>query len=171
MRAGDRRRGPWCTHSDHLGPLGMRGWRPPSGGWRGGLREACGSSNHLRELRRMYVPTQYQVFETWAEQHTKQLLVQRGYSVRPHPTNFPTYDLFVTSPAGKSFQVSVKASRTTRHVRLGREKSVRGLKNGDFVFAYVPTAVGCGRRLNFDPPGRSNFDPGTNVDRILADSG
>jgi hypothetical protein len=73
------------------------------------------------------------------EDYAASLLKSRGYSVDFLPTNTPTYDLKVCSASG-TFLVSVKVSRSKRHVRLGQRKSILGLEAGNFVFAFAPPA-------------------------------
>ena len=86
------------------------------------------------------------------EEYAAALLRKRGYAVSDLPTNFPTYDLKVTTSAGE-FLVSVKVSRTKQHVRLGQRKSVLGLLTGNFVFAFTPEPDGQIEDLNTTPHG------------------
>jgi len=64
------------------------------------------------------------------------LLHERGYNSDLHRINNPVYDLAVD--ASIPFNVSVKASRTKQHVRLGSLRSVMQLQAGNFVFAFMP---------------------------------
>jgi hypothetical protein len=71
------------------------------------------------------------------EYHALGLLQARGYYCQKLAVNARTYDLQV-SRGGRSFLVSVKVSRDKQHVRLGARRSVLGLEQGNFVFAYLP---------------------------------
>ena len=71
-----------------------------------------------------------------AESLVQLLLHERGYNADLHPINNPVYDLIVD--ASTPFNVSVKASRTMQHVRLGSLRSVARLSSGNFVFAFMP---------------------------------
>ena len=71
------------------------------------------------------------------EEYTARILRSRGYVVECLSTNAPTYDLKV-STTDTTFLVSVKVSRTKQHVRLGQRKSVLGLTEGNYVFAFSP---------------------------------
>jgi hypothetical protein len=84
------------------------------------------------------------------EEFTAQLLEAQGYGVEFLSRNSPTYDLKV-SIGTESFLISVKVSRTKQHVRLGQRKSVLGLTNKNFVFAYAPRNVGEIQNLNLSP--------------------
>ena len=72
-----------------------------------------------------------------AESVAQLLLRERGYSADLHRINNPVYDLVVD--ASTRFNVSVKASRTRQHVRLGSLRSVEQLSDGNFVFAFMPS--------------------------------
>ncbi|CBL46581.1 hypothetical protein HDN1F_29980 [gamma proteobacterium HdN1] len=72
-----------------------------------------------------------------AESVAQVLLHQRGYNADLHRTNHPIYDLVVD--ASTPFHVSVKASKTQQHVRLGSLNSVSKLSSGNFVFAFMPS--------------------------------
>ena len=84
------------------------------------------------------------------EDFAARLLQAKGYRVEFLPPNFPTYDLKVNSGAS-SFLVSVKVSRTKQHVRLGQRKSVLGLVDGNFVFAFCPKIAGEIETLDLSP--------------------
>lgn len=71
------------------------------------------------------------------EDHAISLLQGRGYSAQKLAVNAKTYDVKAERD-GKSFFVSVKVSREKQHVRLGARRSVMGLTQGNFVFAYLP---------------------------------
>jgi hypothetical protein len=71
------------------------------------------------------------------EEHTCQLLRARGYSAELLSVNARTYDVQASRGSAKFF-VSVKVSREKQHVRLGARRSVLGLQEGNFVFAYLP---------------------------------
>ena len=72
-----------------------------------------------------------------AESVAQLLLHHHGYNANLHPVNNPVYDLLVDGTP--QFNVSVKASRTQQHVRLGSLRSVAQLQAGNFVFAFMPT--------------------------------
>lgn len=72
-----------------------------------------------------------------AESVAQLLLHERGYNADLHRINNPVYDLAVD--ASTPFNVSVKASRTQQHVRLGSLRSVRQLQPGNFIFAFMPS--------------------------------
>ena len=84
------------------------------------------------------------------EEYASQLLRSRGYAVAFLSTNAPTYDLKVSTP-DTTFFVSVKVSRTKQHVRLGQRKSVLGLIEGNYVFAFSPPAGGTIESLESSP--------------------
>ena len=84
------------------------------------------------------------------EEFTAQLLETQGYGVEFLPRNSPTYDLKV-STGTESFFVSVKVSRTKQHIRLGQRKSVLGLIEKNFVFAYSPNNVSEIQNLSSSP--------------------
>ena len=71
------------------------------------------------------------------EDHTCRLLEARGYTAKKLNVNARTYDILATR-GEKSFLISVKVSRNKQHVRLGSRRSVLGLEQGNFVFAYLP---------------------------------
>ncbi len=71
-----------------------------------------------------------------AESVAHLLLHEHGYNADLHRVNNPVYDLSVD--VASPFNVSVKASRTQQHVRLGSLKSVLQLSPGNFVFAFMP---------------------------------
>jgi len=71
-----------------------------------------------------------------AESIAQVLLYEHGYNADLHRVNNPLYDLAVE--ASPPFNVSVKASRTMQHVRLGALRSVMQLSTGNFVFAFMP---------------------------------
>ena len=71
-----------------------------------------------------------------AESTAQLLLHNRGYNADLLRINSPVYDLVVD--AAIPFNVSVKASRTRQHVRLGSLRSVARLSAGNFVFAFLP---------------------------------
>ena len=71
-----------------------------------------------------------------AESVAQLLLHEHGYNADLHRINNPVYDLAVN--ACTPFNVSVKASRTQQHVRLGSLASVMQLSAGHFVFAFMP---------------------------------
>ena len=71
-----------------------------------------------------------------AESVAQLLLHEHGYTADLHRINNPVYDISVE--ATRHFNVSVKASRTQQHVRLGSLKSVMQLSAGNFVFAFMP---------------------------------
>ncbi len=72
-----------------------------------------------------------------AESVAQLLLSERGYNADLHRINNPVYDLAVEATI--PFNVSVKASRTQQHVRLGSLRSVMQLSAGNFVFAFMPS--------------------------------
>lgn len=72
-----------------------------------------------------------------AESVAQLLLHERCYNADLHRINNPVYDLSVD--AVNHFNVSVKASRTQQHVRLGSLRSVMQLSAGNFVFAFMPS--------------------------------
>ena len=84
------------------------------------------------------------------EEFTARLLQAQGYGVEFLSTNAPTYDLKF-STGSESFLVSVKVSRTKQHVRLGQRKSVLGLIDKNFVFAYSPKSADEIQNLNLSP--------------------
>jgi hypothetical protein len=84
------------------------------------------------------------------EEYAYRLLRDRGYSAEFLPTNAPTYDLKVSTP-DTTFFVSVKVSRTKQHVRLGQRKSVLGLTEGNYVFAFSPPTGGTIESLDMSP--------------------
>lgn len=84
-----------------------------------------------------------------AEFYALELLEARGYSGRLLPTNYPTFDIEISSE--RSFRVSVKASAKVQHVRLGSISSVSRLTVGSFVFAFVPAPNS--KELKFEPDG------------------
>lgn len=73
------------------------------------------------------------------EAFAARLLRARGYKVREIGGNYPVIDLEVSG--SEDFRVSVKTSRSKRHVRLGSESSVSQLLDTDFVFAFMPKAA------------------------------
>lgn len=70
------------------------------------------------------------------EVFAKHLLEKRGYRVTHLGGNYPVIDLEVR--ASSDFRVSVKTSRSKRHVRMGRESSISQLGDDDFMFAFMP---------------------------------
>ena len=70
------------------------------------------------------------------EEFVVRLLSDRGYSASLLPTNYPTYDIHVVGTS--EFFVSVKASASKQHVRLGSRRSVERLTSDSFVFALMP---------------------------------
>ena len=71
-----------------------------------------------------------------AEEFVARLLSDRGYSASLLPTNYPTYDIHVVGSS--EFFISVKASASKQHVRLGSRRSVERLTSDSFVFALMP---------------------------------
>lgn len=92
-----------------------------------------------------------------AEAFAKKLLEARGYAASMLPTNSPTYDLEVAGNC--RFYVSVKASRSRQHVRLGSLSTVQRLQEGSFVFAFMPIP-GRGELMIPDGPYRLLIVPG-----------
>ena len=71
------------------------------------------------------------------EDHACHLLRAHGYTAKLLRVNAKTYDV-EAGLADKTFMVSVKVSREKQHVRLGSRRSVLGLTEGNFVFAFLP---------------------------------
>ena len=71
-----------------------------------------------------------------AELFAKALLEDRGYTAQLLQNNYPTYDIEVYGSC--RFLISVKASRSKQHVRLGTRASAGRLGPDGFVFAFMP---------------------------------
>jgi len=64
------------------------------------------------------------------------LLEAHGYTAKQLRNNYPTYDIAVDGSC--QFLISVKASSSKQHVRLGTRASAGRLEPDGFVFAFMP---------------------------------
>lgn len=71
------------------------------------------------------------------EKFVHQSLVRRGYRAELLRRNYPTYDIRTGSARGECM-VSVKTSKSSQHVRLGKERAIEQLTRGNFVIALMP---------------------------------
>jgi len=75
------------------------------------------------------------------QEFAREILQKRGYRVMECSPSYKAVNLEVEG-CDKSFRISVKTSRTRRHVRLGQVSSVECLRDDDFVFAFMPLEDG-----------------------------